>query len=95
MKDITFCPKPGCNNAMISGVDDTGNDLMMKCSVCNFTYCIKCKEEWHADSTCEQYQTWKLENNQSEKNTQSGLNKTQRLARNAILQLRKMVAVII
>jgi len=69
MKDVTFCPKAGCNNAMISGADNngTGNDLMMKCSGCNFTYCTKCKEEWHSDSTCEQYQSWKLENNLSEK----------------------------
>jgi len=62
--DLRWCPRPGCGNAMIGSSDVP----MMICSndSCRFTFCFKCKEEWHADVTCEQYQQWKMENSESE-----------------------------
>ena len=33
---------------------------------CRFTFCFNCKEEWHADSTCAQYQQWKIDNANSD-----------------------------
>jgi len=62
--DLRWCPRPGCGNAMIGSSDVP----MMICSNdrCRFTFCFKCKEEWHADVTCEQYQQWKIENSESE-----------------------------
>jgi len=62
--NLRWCPRPGCGNGMI-GSDD---NPMMICSndSCRFTFCFRCKEEWHADVTCEKYQEWKLENNEAE-----------------------------
>jgi len=64
IQDLRWCPRPGCSNAMIGSSEVP----MMVCSNdrCRFTFCFKCKEEWHADVTCEQYQQWKIENNESE-----------------------------
>jgi len=64
MPDVSWCPKAGCTNAMIGDP----NRPMMVCSntSCNFSYCFNCKEEWHADSTCEQYQQWKIENREAD-----------------------------
>eukprot|EP01113_Clastostelium_recurvatum_P026950 TRINITY_DN3240_c0_g1_i2.p1 TRINITY_DN3240_c0_g1~~TRINITY_DN3240_c0_g1_i2.p1 ORF type:complete len:524 (-),score=137.32 TRINITY_DN3240_c0_g1_i2:50-1435(-) len=59
-----WCPRPGCNNAMIG----TPINPMMVCSNdrCRFAFCFNCREEWHADATCAQYQQWKVENNEGE-----------------------------
>jgi hypothetical protein len=64
MPDVSWCPKAGCTNAMIGDP----NRPMMVCSntSCNFSYCFNCKEEWHADITCEQYQKWKIENSEAD-----------------------------
>jgi len=64
MPDIRWCPKPDCKNAMIGGEEN----LMMVCSnsECRFSFCFKCKEEWHADATCEQYQQWRRENSEAD-----------------------------
>jgi len=60
MTDIRWCPKPSCGMAMVGGNDT----LMMRCprETCGFCFCFRCKEPWHADSTCEQYQAWKRDN---------------------------------
>jgi len=62
--DLRWCPKPNCKNAMIGDP----RRPMMVCTnpSCKFTFCFNCKEEWHADATCEQYQQWKVENNEAE-----------------------------
>eukprot|EP00727_Mastigamoeba_balamuthi_P007458 m51a1_g3332 putative ibr domain containing protein (395) ;mRNA; f:373748-375750 len=59
-----WCPRPGCGNAMIGNPQNP----MMVCSneKCKFCFCFNCREQWHADVTCEQYQRWKVENNESE-----------------------------
>jgi hypothetical protein len=59
-----WCPRPGCHNAMIGNP----NLPMMVCSneKCQFTFCFNCREEWHADTTCEKYQKWKRENSDAE-----------------------------
>jgi len=64
MPDLRWCPRPGCQNAMIGSPDMP----MMICSneTCRFSFCFVCKEEWHADISCEKYQEWKLENNEAE-----------------------------
>jgi hypothetical protein len=42
--------------------------LMLVCpsDKCRYTFCRNCKEEWHADATCEQYKQWKIENGQAD-----------------------------
>eukprot|EP01100_Stratorugosa_tubuloviscum_P001772 TRINITY_DN139_c4_g1_i1.p1 TRINITY_DN139_c4_g1~~TRINITY_DN139_c4_g1_i1.p1 ORF type:complete len:726 (+),score=250.22 TRINITY_DN139_c4_g1_i1:68-2179(+) len=64
MTDLRWCPKPECENAMIG---DKSNPMMV-CSnpECKFCFCFNCKEDWHADVTCEQYQEWKKENSQAD-----------------------------
>eukprot|EP00455_Lapot_gusevi_P005860 TRINITY_DN12502_c0_g1_i2.p1 TRINITY_DN12502_c0_g1~~TRINITY_DN12502_c0_g1_i2.p1 ORF type:complete len:417 (+),score=79.85 TRINITY_DN12502_c0_g1_i2:185-1252(+) len=61
-----WCPKAGCGTPMIGLGEDRP---MMVCprAECRFTYCFNCKEEWHADATCQQYQQWKIENNEADK----------------------------
>ena len=57
-----FCPRPGCGTAMLGD----SRRPMMNCPRpgCNFAYCFNCREAWHADTTCELYQAWKIENGQ-------------------------------
>jgi len=62
---VRWCPKPGCGNAMIG----SPNNPMMICgnAKCKFTFCFNCREEWHGDASCAQYQEWKKENSEAEK----------------------------
>jgi hypothetical protein len=55
-----YCPRPGCGYALFGNK----HNPMIVCGreQCKFTFCFNCREEWHADSTCEQYQAWKAEN---------------------------------
>lgn len=59
-----WCSRPGCGTPMIGHPSVP----MMRCprDGCGFTYCYNCKEAWHADITCEQYQKWKEENANAE-----------------------------
>eukprot|EP01132_Coremiostelium_polycephalum_P000776 gene776-962_t len=59
--NFKWCPKPGCGNAVFG----EKSNPRTRCSnaTCNFEFCFNCEEEWHPNSTCEQYQNWKLENN--------------------------------
>lgn len=36
-------------------------NIIRRCSnnLCQFCFCFKCQEQWHADATCEEYQQWK------------------------------------
>eukprot|EP01112_Ceratiomyxa_fruticulosa_P018754 TRINITY_DN6046_c0_g1_i1.p1 TRINITY_DN6046_c0_g1~~TRINITY_DN6046_c0_g1_i1.p1 ORF type:complete len:581 (+),score=135.14 TRINITY_DN6046_c0_g1_i1:247-1989(+) len=64
-----WCPRPNCGNAMI------GSPLnpMIVCpsDKCRFAFCFNCREAWHADATCEQYQQWKAENNEADQRFQN------------------------
>lgn len=73
MGDVQWCPKIGCENPMIA---DHGA-LMLVCpnEKCKFTFCKRCQEEWHADVTCEEYQQWKIENNEAEARYQQWVKK--------------------
>jgi len=66
--DLRWCPRPGCGNAMIGGADT----LLMRCSnpTCMFSFCFNCKEQWHADASCAQYQAWKRDSVSGEKTAQ-------------------------
>ncbi|KAH3764211.1 E3 ubiquitin-protein ligase RNF19A [Pelomyxa schiedti] len=61
--NLRWCPQPNCTNAVIV----TGG-LMARCNNlrCRFTFCIKCRDEWHADISCEQYQKWKVDNSSAD-----------------------------
>eukprot|EP00696_Hemimastix_kukwesjijk_P014430 gnl/Hemi2/28431_TR9405_c0_g1_i1.p1 gnl/Hemi2/28431_TR9405_c0_g1~~gnl/Hemi2/28431_TR9405_c0_g1_i1.p1 ORF type:complete len:580 (+),score=84.71 gnl/Hemi2/28431_TR9405_c0_g1_i1:82-1821(+) len=64
-----WCPRPGCSNAIIG---DPSRPLMVCTNQsCNFAFCFRCREEWHSDFTCEQYQQWKLENSEAESRYQA------------------------
>lgn len=62
--DCRWCPKPGCGTAMIGNPQNP----MMRCpnEKCKFCFCFNCKDEWHSDYTCAQYQQWKKENGEGE-----------------------------
>lgn len=34
--------------------------LICPSEVCRFTFCRKCRVEWHADATCEQFKQWQV-----------------------------------
>ncbi|KAH3757519.1 E3 ubiquitin-protein ligase RNF14 [Pelomyxa schiedti] len=63
MPDVKWCPKPDCGNAMI-----VSGGRMARCTNprCRFTFCTHCKEEWHIDLSCEQWQQWKQENTEAD-----------------------------
>ena len=58
-QSVVWCPRPGCGMAMYGE-----GGLMVVCpsEKCRFTFCRKCKVEWHADATCAQYKQWKIDN---------------------------------
>lgn len=58
--DMVRCPKPRCQTPMIKGEHTT----MVVCPSpsCKYSFCARCKVEWHADTTCEKYQQWLKEN---------------------------------
>lgn len=61
--DCVWCARPGCDMAMIAN-----GGIMMVCpsDACGFAFCRSCQEPWHADSTCEQYKQWKIENGEAD-----------------------------
>ncbi|ELP88400.1 ariadne RING finger, putative [Entamoeba invadens IP1] len=54
--NTVYCIK--CGTAMIGEPSTT----MVRCVKCDYCFCCRCKEQWHADSTCEKYQQWKKDN---------------------------------
>ncbi|KAN0025751.1 hypothetical protein ACTFIU_005414 [Dictyostelium citrinum] len=54
-----FCPRPGCNNAMI-GDSDTVTMVICTSESCRYTFCFNCKSEWHQDMTCQQWEEFKI-----------------------------------
>jgi hypothetical protein len=58
--DCRWCPRPGCGTPMIG--DRSRPMMICPKSGCHFSFCFNCKEEWHADTTCERYQQWKIDN---------------------------------
>jgi hypothetical protein len=58
--ECRWCPNPGCGTAMIGDPKIP----LMRCPKpdCHFSFCFNCKEKWHTDLTCEQYQKWKKDN---------------------------------
>ena len=56
-EEITFCPTPGCS--YICFFDKNGYHL--NCPLCKKDYCLRCKTDWHFNSTCEEYQKSKKE----------------------------------
>ena len=62
--NLRWCPKRDCGNAMIG--DPFSPMMICTNPQCVFSFCFNCKEEWHADATCAQYQQWKIENSEGE-----------------------------
>ena len=46
------CPGVDCMN--ILDYSESVSD-MVNCTVCEIIYCIKCKQRYHIDLTCEEY----------------------------------------
>uniref|UniRef100_A0A6B2LEK7 RBR-type E3 ubiquitin transferase n=1 Tax=Arcella intermedia TaxID=1963864 RepID=A0A6B2LEK7_9EUKA len=63
MSDVSWCPTPGCGNALIQ---DSHTIPLLVCYTCKHTWCAKCNVPWHFESTCQSYQAW-LEKLRSEK----------------------------
>ena len=51
-EEITFCPTAGCN--YMCSYDK--KEFHLECPLCKKSYCLQCKEEWHKNMTCEEYQ---------------------------------------
>ena len=51
--EISFCPTPGCN--YMCSYDK--NEYHLECPLCEKSYCLKCKSEWHENKTCKEYQS--------------------------------------
>ena len=54
-EDISCCPTAGCNYIFVY---EDGDDYF-ECPLCKNEYCLKCKANWHADKTCNEYQEMK------------------------------------
>ena len=53
---IIHCIKCGTPMEGVPGL------TMVRCVKCEYCFCSKCQTDWHADSTCEDYQRWLKEN---------------------------------
>ncbi|TMW61508.1 hypothetical protein Poli38472_012699 [Pythium oligandrum] len=52
-KGVSWCPSPGCNNAISSA----GGLSSVRCT-CGCLFCLRCGEEAHSPVNCEQLQLW-------------------------------------
>ena len=50
--EISFCPTAGCNYMCFYDK----NEYHLECPLCQKSYCLKCKTEWHENLTCEENQ---------------------------------------
>ena len=50
--EITFCPTAGCK--YMCSYDK--NEFHLECPMCQKSYCLQCKTEWHKGMTCQEYQ---------------------------------------
>mmetsp|Transcript_12202 Transcript_12202/g.20725 ORF Transcript_12202/g.20725 Transcript_12202/m.20725 type:complete len:329 (+) Transcript_12202:168-1154(+) len=57
--NIWQCPTANCGG--VWELEGEGITLV-NCNVCRGAWCHQCKEQWHADVTCEAFQRWKREN---------------------------------
>eukprot|EP01028_Stygiella_incarcerata_P005066 TRINITY_DN217_c0_g3_i1.p1 TRINITY_DN217_c0_g3~~TRINITY_DN217_c0_g3_i1.p1 ORF type:complete len:608 (+),score=142.99 TRINITY_DN217_c0_g3_i1:1820-3643(+) len=57
------CPKPGCDYAFLA---DAGM-MRGECVKCKHVFCIRCREDFHPGSTCEEYEKWKKENGEADR----------------------------
>lgn len=55
MPDISYCPVKTCSTPC----PKKDGELMVTCIACKHEYCFTCRNEWHTDSTCEEYLEWK------------------------------------
>lgn len=62
MPDFRYCPRTDCGGAMIKGE----NTNKMVCPTCEFEFCFECNDPYHDNSTCEEYQQWKIDNEQGD-----------------------------
>ena len=50
--EISFCPTAGCDYMCFYDK----NEYHLECPLCQKSYCLKCKTEWHENITCEENQ---------------------------------------
>ena len=50
--EISFCPTAGCDYMCFYDK----NEFHLECPLCQKSYCLKCKTEWHENITCEENQ---------------------------------------
>jgi len=54
-KDMNWCSTNNCGNVIIKSKETP----MIFCYKCKYCWCSQCDVPWHADVTCQEYQTWK------------------------------------
>ena len=50
--EVSFCPTAGCSYMIFYDK----NEYHLECPLCQKSYCLQCKSEWHQNITCEEYQ---------------------------------------
>ncbi|GMH45099.1 hypothetical protein BSKO_13056 [Bryopsis sp. KO-2023] len=59
---LVRCPANDCFN--IIGKEQ--HETHCACNVCMYEWCSACHVDWHKDSTCEEYQQWKVDNERAD-----------------------------
>lgn len=59
-----WCPRPGCNTAMIA---DPSEKIVI-CSRCEQEICFKCRQMSHKGKSCKEYEEWRKLNDENEEN---------------------------
>jgi len=54
------CLKPGCENGVF--FDEDATFTRFTCPGCKSIWCVKCKDAFHDNETCDRFQAWKQEN---------------------------------
>eukprot|EP01080_Neovahlkampfia_damariscottae_P001708 gene1708-477_t len=67
MKNVIYCLNDKCNNAMIVDTEVEDNMIICNNEDCKMKICIQCKVPYHDGISCEEYQKWKLNSQESEK----------------------------
>ena len=62
---VTFCGNPRCDRVLHASKSLCGVEEV-RCSVCGYEFCFRCKDVVHSPATCKQWKSWNMKKNDEE-----------------------------